>query len=360
MTSTIQASSGDPSRPARKEKRSHKPKVVETITTNLLEHPAVEAWAELRPERVEPEQIEVLKFKKNGAVYRLGGVGPGGSAVIAKRCRHERAVTERTVYEEVLPRLPVTTTPYYGCWEEADNRFWWLFLEDVGDQRYSPLVQGYPAMAAEWLGAMHAGANGRWVKEVLTDRGPDHNLTYLRSARETIPKIRAIPSLEPTERTILQNIVSLCEFLEAQWGQLERFCEGMPRTFVHGDCLAKNVHVRSSRAGPALAPFDWGGAGWGLPATDLGQLGLPGRHLPAADPDYASYLSVVRDRWPNFDIQMVQQLANLGQMFWSLKVISRSVPAFDYEGAHIESIVSNFNIYKSVLANSIRSAKWMD
>jgi hypothetical protein len=360
MASTIHASSGASSLPARKEERSPKPKVVETITTNLLEHPAVGAWAELQPERVEPDRIEVLKLKKNGAVYRLGAVGPKDSAVIAKRCRLERAVTERTVYEEVLPRLPVTTLRYYGCWEEPENRFWWLFLEDVGDQRYSPLVRGYPAKAAEWLGTMHAAANGRWLKDFLADRGPDHNLTYVRSARETIPKIRAIPSLEPAGRTLLLNIVSLCELLEAQWGQLERFCDGMPRTFIHGDCLAKNVHVRSSQAGLTIAPFDWGGSGWGLPATDLGQLGLPGRHLPATDPDYATYLSAVQDRWPNFDIQTIQQLANLGQMFWSLKVISRCVPEFDYEGAHLESIVSNFNIYKTVLANSIRSAKWMD
>jgi hypothetical protein len=360
MTSTIHASLGDSRQPDRKKKRSPKPKAVETITTNLLEHPAVEAWAELQPERVEPDQIEVLKLKKKGSVYRLDGVGPGGSAVIAKRCRHERAVTERLVYEEVLPRLAVSTLRYHGCWEEADDRFWWLFLEDVGDEPYSPLVQGHSAAAAEWLGTMHAAAADLPVKNLLTDRGPDHHLAYLRSAGETIPRIRVLPSLEPTERTVLQNIVSLCEFLGAQWAHLERFCDRMPRTFSHGDCLAKNVHVRGSQSGLTIAVFDWGGAGWGLPATDLGQLALPYRDLPASDPDCATYLSAVRERWPKLDTQTVQQLANLGQMFWSLKVISRCVPQFDYEGAHIESIVSDFNLYGTVLADSIRSARWMD
>jgi len=132
----------------------------------------------------------------------------------------------------------------------------------------------------------------------------------------------------------------------------------MPRTFIHGDCLAKNVHVRTTKEGLTLAPLDWGSAGWGLPATDLGQLGLPYRHLPPAVPDYATYLSVVLDRWPGFDMQIVQQLANLGQMFWSLEAISRSVPEFDYKEARIERIMNKFDVYRSVLADTIRAARW--
>lgn len=333
------------------------------------EHPAVKAWAELGLGRVEPERIEVLKEKKKGAVYRLAGVGPENSAVIAKRCRYERAVIERAVYEEVLPHLALTTSHYYGCVEEEDGRFWWLFLEDIGDERYSPFVEEHCALAAQWLGAMHTGAEGlrsqsppeggtEAGRASLPNRGPAHYLMYLRSARQTIPQIRAIPSLKATEQTILQNIVAMCEYLEAHWGQVEIFCERMPRTFIHGDCLAKNVHVRTTRAGLTIAPFDWGGAGWGLPATDLGQLGLPYRDLPPTQPDCATYWSVVREQWPSLDLQTIQQLANLGQMFWSLKVISRGVPEFDYPGAHLESIINKFSVYKSVLANTIRSARW--
>ncbi len=202
-----------------------------------------------------------------------------------------------------------------------------------------------------------AGENLK-VKNLLPDRGPDHYLIYLRSARQAIPHIRTFSSLKPTDRTILQNIVSMCEFLEDKWGEVNDFCAQMPRTFVHGDCLAKNVHVRMSQAGLSIAPYDWGGAGWGLPATDLGQLGLPYRHLPPTDPDCATYLSVVRDQWPDFDLHIVQQLANLGQMFWSLKVISRGVQEFDYQEAHIETIMDKFRVYKSVLANTIRAAQW--
>jgi thiamine kinase-like enzyme len=333
-------------------------KPIEILQTDLLEHPAVEAWTELRPERVKPERIEVLKEKKKGAVYRLAGVGPGNSAVIAKRARRAKAVVERAIYEEVLPNLPVATFHYYGCIEEGDSRFWWLFLEDVGGQQYSPYVGEHRTLAARWFGVMHTASESVTMKTHLPDRGPNLYLTYLRSAHELIPQIPAIPSLRATDLAVLTNIVSMCEFLEAHWSQVEGFCNQMPCTLIHDDCLAKNVHVRMTQAGPTIAPFDWGGAGWGLPATDLGQLRLPYRGQPPDNPDFVTYLSIVRDQWPSLDLQTIQQLANLGQMFWSLKVISRGVPEFDYEWAQVEHIMNNFKIYETALADSIRSARW--
>jgi hypothetical protein len=354
----VPLTSRDASPPAPRKRPTPPPKIVEILQNDLLEHPAVKAWAELRPDRVEPDRIEVLKQKEKGAVYRLVGVGPGDSHVIAKRCRHDRVLIERPVYEEILPQLPVPTIQYFGSIREEDGKFWWLFLEDVGDEQYSPFVEEHPTLAARWLGAMHTAAESLRVEAPLPDRGPSHYLNYLQSARNAIPHIPAIPSLKSTDRTILQHVVSLCEFLEADWAQVIKFCDRMPRTFIHGDCLAKNVHVRATREGLTIAPFDWGGAGWGLPATDLGQLGLPYRHLPPTSPDCAAYLSAVQDHWPGFDIQTVQQLANLGQMFWSLKVISRSVPEFDYKGATVQTIMSKFDVYGSVLADTIRATRW--
>jgi hypothetical protein len=46
---------------------------------------------------------------------------------------------------------------------------------------------------------------------------------------------------------ILTNILSMCEFLEARWSQIEAFCDQIPRTLVHGNCLARNVHVRPTQ-----------------------------------------------------------------------------------------------------------------
>ena len=331
-----------------------------TLRDNLAEHSAVTTWASLGLGRAEPERLEVLKQGKKGAVYRLVGVGPRGAAVIAKRCRRERGVTERTAYEEVLTQLALPTIEYYGCVAEQDEQFWWLFLEDAGDELYSPLVQGHRSMAAEWLGQLHVATERLRGTVTLPDRGPGHYRAYLRSARRGIPDVLERSSLKPTAQSTLLNIFSMCEFLEESWDHIERAVACVPRTFVHGDCLAKNVHVRAVESGVAIAPFDWGGAGWGLPATDLGQLALPYRGLPQTEPDCGAYLASVLDAWPSLDLGTVEQLANLGQMFWALKVISRGLPEFAVGDTHVDSLAEHFAVYRTVLGGTIRGADWGD
>ena len=130
----------------------------------------------------------------------------------------------------------------------------------------------------------------------------------------------------------------MCETLEERWTQVELYCSSIPRTLVHGDCQVKNAHVRAKKSGLDLAPFDWASAGWGLPATDLGHLGLPYKSLPQTDPDCETYHSIIQKIWPELDLKTVQQLANLGQIFWSLKVISKSLPEFDAKGTYLEGL----------------------
>src|SRR5437870_13212992 len=79
---------------------------------NLLAHPAVQAWRELHPDRVVPDRITPAKFKPNKprpnlAVCRLEGVRADGAAVIAKRCTQGGGQIERTVYERILPHVPL-------------------------------------------------------------------------------------------------------------------------------------------------------------------------------------------------------------------------------------------------------------
>ena len=80
---------------------------IEIITDNLAEHHAVRAWSELRPKRVEPTAIETLARRRKTAIYKLHGVGPAGTAVIAKRTLTETALTEHRIYQEILPELPI-------------------------------------------------------------------------------------------------------------------------------------------------------------------------------------------------------------------------------------------------------------
>src|SRR5881628_3491796 len=74
----------------------------EVLPANLEAHRAVKAWRQLQPKSPAPGQIEILKLKSKSAVYRLTGVGPDRSAVVAKRCPAATATVERAIYDEFL------------------------------------------------------------------------------------------------------------------------------------------------------------------------------------------------------------------------------------------------------------------
>src|SRR5438309_6993694 len=98
------------------------------IQRGWREHPAIKAWAKLRPESVPPTGIATLRERRKGSVYRLEGVGPAGADVIAKRSSPERIRGEHTLYQQVLPALPIPTVRYYGFVEEPNDGCCWLVL----------------------------------------------------------------------------------------------------------------------------------------------------------------------------------------------------------------------------------------
>src|ERR1041384_826271 len=87
---------------------------------------AVQAWCDLQRAHIEPGHVEILKLKHKVATYRLHGVGPYGSAVIAKKCREATGNVERMIYERVLPRLPVPTLQCFGFLDGGKDGFCWL------------------------------------------------------------------------------------------------------------------------------------------------------------------------------------------------------------------------------------------
>jgi hypothetical protein len=98
----------------------------------LAWHPAVMAWREVAHDAPDPERIEVLRRGPNSATYRLVGAGPGGAPILARRSRAAKAWIERTVYQRILPHLPVAAPRYWGFKAESPQ-FAWLFLTDVAD-----------------------------------------------------------------------------------------------------------------------------------------------------------------------------------------------------------------------------------
>jgi hypothetical protein len=326
----------------------------EIIRTNLLAHPAVKAWSQLLPGRVEPERIEILRERKGSAIYRLEGVGPAGSAVIAKRCCQADAMLEQTIYEEVLPCLPITFIRYYGCVGEPDSAFGWLFLEDAGKQKYSPYLEEHRALAAQWLGRLHTSAAHVAAADRLPDRGPGHYLAHLHSGRDKLLRGITNPEIKAGDLVVLENILAQFEILESCWSQVERFCEGLPRTIVHGDFTGKNLRVRAGPAGIAFLPFDWEMAGWGVPAADLAQSAQLRTGGFSANPDIVTYWSVVRDHWPSLDLPTIQRLANCGKAFRCLAAVNWKAQRLAYEEA--EWVVREMRIYQAELSDAIQAA----
>jgi len=320
------------------------PAAVEIAGINLMKHPAVRAWNVLRPECRAPESIAILKQEIKSAIYRLDGVGPGGAAVVAKRCLTATALTELAIYEEVLPHLPMPSLRCHGFVADQDSRFRWLFVEDAGEEPFSPLQAGHRALAASWLGLLHTSAATVPAAARLPDRGPGHYLEHLRLARDDILRNFGNPALTAGHRATLKSILSEFDSLEPGWDRIEGLCDGMPRTLVHGDLNEKNIRIRATPAGAVLLPFDWETAGWGVPAADLVKC-----------PDTVLYGSLVREHWPTVRHEEVQRMANAGTIFRSIAAIHWETPHLDYEW--VEWPVRRMRGYRTKLTNALRRAR---
>ena len=326
-------------------------------------HPAAERWLELcGVAGRQPPRIETIKAKKKSSVYRLIGARPDGGAVIAKRTRRPKALVEQVLYEEVLPHIAVPSLRWYGQVEEPEatpaGHFCWLFLEDIGDERYSPFSASQRQLVAAWLGELHASAPDLSGPDRLPDRGPDHYWTYVERALELAPRMARDARIPEAARPTFEAVAALLEIVASRWADVEATSKRFPRTVVHGDFLAKNVHVRHGRSGEEVVAFDWGNAGWGLPATDLGQSALPCRgRLPSA-PDFGAYLEAVRGRGVDFDLDDVRELANLGQLFWAVTVVARELPGLEDGWASVDKVSANVRAYRGVLAEAVRRAGW--
>ena len=280
------------------------------MRTDLHGHPAVKAWMDLRQMPAEPDEVQVVKNDRKSWVFRIKGIGPRRSAVIAKRCSQCVALKERTIYVEILPYSRVSTLRYFGFVEEPDGKFCWQFLEDAGEEKYSRNIEEHRALAARWLGLMHTSAARAAQAPTLPDRGAGWYLKRLQSARVKILRSLANRALNAEHVEFLRAVVSHWDALELRWDELEKCCEGIPSSLVHGDFVPKNVRIRNGPSGMVLLPFDWGEAGWGVPAHDIAKV------------DVGVYWSVVRDHWPSLDLPAIRRLAAAGGIFRMLTAVS--------------------------------------
>ena len=331
------------------------------ISSNLQDHPAVRAWCALGTAHAEPGAVHVLKERrKRGAgkpaVYRLPGVGRGGSAVVAKRCKAGTAWVERTIYEQVLPFLLGSQLHYYGSVEEPGGEICWLFLEDARGEEYASHAAAHRLAAGRWLGRMHVTAQGIEAAAALPDRGPDHYLQHMRSARGIIHEALVDLALGADDRQVLRGILSRYEKLEQNWPQLEVLCRGLPRTLVHGDFVGKNIRIQKGSLGLTVRIFDWESAGWGIPVVDLAQA-QPDAGRVSANPDIHAYWVAVQGRWPTLDLDTVERLAHVGTVFRLLAAIGWV--ATGLESGSVQRTIGHLSVYESNLSCVVGAAQWI-
>ncbi len=318
------------------------------------EHPAVQAWRRLGPERAKPERIEVLKQKPKSAVFRLAGMGPDGSALIAKRCLKSTAFTERLIYEECLPRLPIPGRPQlYGF--VAEGEYCWLFLEDAAGNAYSPDNNNHRGTAGRWLGLLHAAAADESWPRRLPERGTDHYLGVLQSAHASAMEFLSHPALPCEDTPMLLAVAKECRVVKSRWKEVEAFCKTFPPAVVHGDLAVKNVYLRTIPAGLTLLAFDWENAGWGVPAADLCQSG-GGMVL---SPDLCHYCDALEHAGRRLELRRAQKLAAYGRVFRLLDAIGWEAASVDFNSRErLADSMSRIRSYERDMAGAFSDLKW--
>jgi hypothetical protein len=285
------------------------------------EHPATLAWARLGA-GCEPREVRVLKEKSGkSAVYWLAGAGRDGSPVVAKLCAHSSAELEDFVYTALRAVPGHEGLRYYGLVPEGASRAW-LLLEGIDRPRYSPWEVEHRRAAARWLAALHSGTAGDERLSSLPDRGPEHHLSHLRSARTRIARQVLELDLAEADARRLTDLEPLLEVLESQWNLVEARCEGVPKTLVHADVSRQNVRVELP--GRGVVAFDWEKAGWAVPATDLAQ--LRETQTFAGSPCLATYRAALGAAGIAVSAEVLEALGVLGTLFRCLAAIDwRSV-----------------------------------
>jgi hypothetical protein len=293
-------------------------------------HPALAAWNRLQAPPAVLSTLEVWReFSEPhpASIYRLEFENGGPASVFAKRCDAASSRVERMCYEEIVPHLELSSPTYYGSVEQPDDSCW-LFLEDVGRERFSAHDPEHRALASRWLARLHrSGANIDAARQ-LPEGGPPRYLQHLRDGRARVRRNLENPGITGEERELLASVLVTLDRVESRWDAIERACAWLPETVVHSDFRPKNVRIRQEPTGSVLYALDWELAGWGIPVADL----APERSsLSTLQIDAESYANALRGHGPRLDRRAIRRLSLIGFLFRQLAAIDWSSLSLHFE-----------------------------
>ena len=229
---------------------------------------ALDAWAELNGSAVQPRHVAALKESKASRVFRMDGLGPDGTSIVAKRRPRAGTLVEQAVYRRLRQHQSLPMLNLLGAVERG--ALTWLFFEYAGTDHYSPQNEEHVTALAEYLRRLHA------IRDDLAQlpvAGPDRYLAQLRSSKARLFEAAADQGHRPQHRRAMTEFGKLLRRIEADWPKLLRPCQGWPMGLAHGDLQPKNIFVRRNRAGDLeILPVDWEDAGRGTGAADAASL----------------------------------------------------------------------------------------
>jgi hypothetical protein len=285
--------------------------VAQVVGDGTHAHPAAVAWR-LLSRGHPPRQIRILKERSKGlrksAVYWLAEAGPEGEHIVAKLAQRAVALREAHVYETLLAPLGTPAPRLHGS-VEHDERFTWLFLDDVGGRPYEPLTDAHRRLAGGWLARLHVRAAER-VLTGLPDRGLEQFLMALRTGARATESVADHPDLSTDERTGLRRARRALDVTEARWPEIQALAAPLPVTLVHGDLVRKNVRVAGAPGESTLLAFDWERSGRGTAALDLAQ--LEGSRRFSANPCLDAYRAELRNNGLDIPLEDVRRAAMVG------------------------------------------------
>jgi aminoglycoside phosphotransferase (APT) family kinase protein len=275
-------------------------------------------------------------------------------AVYAKRSRTSDLPVERALYQEILPRLPLSVPRYLGSHRDEEGAIW-MFIEDVGDRPPSRGRRDDRVLAARWLGLLHGSSAGDAAASRLPDGGPARYLGHLRVGRAEIQRHFANVALTSEDRAVLTGMIARLDRLEGGWAEIERTCAQHPPTLVHGDFRRKNVRIRRLGDTTALYVLDWEMAGWGVPAADVASALAPGMTV-SIDPD--AYIEAVRDRWPDLDATALRGLSIVGRVFQAVAATKWATASLHFEWQrYLMKPVSCIELYRKDLVAALEAGR---
>jgi hypothetical protein len=292
------------------------------------------AWCELGNTNPGLGVVELLQSKKKKpTVWRFRGVGACGTSMIAKYCHRDQAFVERLVYRDLLPKLSVPSLRWYGLVHDGDGRNAWLYMEDAAGEPYSPVDPVHRALAAQWLSRVHALAVPPESVERLPDAGPARYESLLEDLLDLAALAKAGTELDIGAVRTLEGVIDHCERLLESWSSVFSFCEQFPRTLVHGSLSRRNMRVRTPEDTPVLMVFDWGAAGYGVPARDLAK--LVGSSVGSNLHEYRQQAGVSRRM---LETGMAESLVVVGRLFRAIEHLTWTVPKLQYEWVRPEEV----------------------